>query len=213
MLKFMMGGCLTLVVLLGAGGLMAWRWWDTEGRAAAADATRGVFHKSIDESKLSSSDKKKVLLRVDALTDEFKAGRLGTDQLTALVEALGRSGVLEAAGMEAWVDEMTDGTKGVLKDPGKRAAAQKTIQRYVRALVDGKLDEETKKDIQAALMEKDPQGGEKWKENLSAEDVEKALARMAAAADKAHVPAQPTRVDYVAELTAIIDKVLAKPAR
>lgn len=213
MLKVLMGGCLTLVLLVAGAGVYAWRWWQTEGKQAAVDLTQKMAHQAIDESQLTADEKKQLLARLDKSYADFRAGKLTTEDLERLGKALSGSKLLEAAGVEGWGRDALSKADALVKDPALRAKLEAALRRYARAVFQGGVDESTKTTIRQHITTTDKDGVETWRNDLSAKDLEQLLERLNQAADKAKIPKDAERVDYVGEFTKLFDKAMGQTSK
>jgi hypothetical protein len=208
--KIMKWGCLTLVVVLGAGGFLAWRWWQTEGKARVEVELRKGVDQVLDDSGLSKDDKGKLRARLDRAINDFKAGRIELADLGNLMKELADGPLLAAAAVQSTLEEQLNSPTGAFPDEKQRAEARRTVERFIRALMEKSVDAGKVEEALASLREADGKGGTRLKEKPSAADVEAAVGRMKKAADEAKVPDQPYHVDFVAEVTKVIDRVLEK---
>jgi hypothetical protein len=87
-------------------------------------------------------------------------------------------------------------------------AARQTVRRFLRGVVDQKIDESAVDAAMAHVAVREADGSWKLKERLSDEELRQVLAVAKAAADKAEVPVEAEDFDPSDELKRIVDEAL-----
>lgn len=191
--------CLLLVVAgLGVWAAMNWKIW-------VADGTKQVAADAIAKSKLSPEDKGRVLKRINGLADDFKVGKVSTEQLIKVMEEIAKSPLLPL-GLLMAADEMYVKPSGLSSDD--QEAGRRTLQRFARGAFEKSIAETDVEEVMKLLMERQPDGSDKLKERLTDAELEAFLAKTKEKADAANVPDEPFEVNIADELDTAIDKVL-----
>ena len=129
-------GCAAVCLLLVAVGVGVWvsmNWKDW-----AADLGKQVAADAIAKSSLPAEDKARVLNRINQLADDFKVGKVSTEQLGKVMEQIAQSPLLPL-GLVMAADEKYVKPSGLTdedKDAGRR-----TLQRLARGAFEKTIPE------------------------------------------------------------------------
>lgn len=194
-------GCLLLVAVgIGVWITMNWKAWAADiGKQVAADA--------VAKSSLPEADKARIRNRINQLADDFKAGKVSTEQLGKVMEQIAQSPLLPL-GLVMAADEKYVKPSGLTdedKDAGRR-----TLQRLARGAFEKTIPEKDSQEVMKLVMEPQPGGGsgERLKERLTDDELKAFLEKAKEKADTASVPDEPFEVNIADELEKAIDKVL-----
>lgn len=194
-------GCLLLVAVgIGVWITMNWKNWAAElGKQVAADA--------VAKSSLPAEDKARVLNRINQLADDFKAGKVSTEQLGKVMEQIAQSPLLPL-GLVMAADEKYVKPSGLTNED--KDAGRRTLQRLARGAFEKTIPEKDSQEVMKLVMEPQPGGGsgERLKERLTDDELKAFLEKAKEKADAASVPDEPFEVNIADELEKAIDKVL-----
>ena len=128
-----LGGCaavaLLLIGLAVGGGLVVWR--------QLPDWTHAALAEIVEDSDLPEDEKRAVILELDRVRREYKAGDLGARQLAQAVEQLAESPVFPLVWVRA-AEESYVKPSGLSAE--EKEAARKTFQRVARGLFEKQIE-------------------------------------------------------------------------
>lgn len=194
-------GCLLLVAVgIGVWISMNWKNWAADfGKQVAADA--------VAKSSLPEADKARIRNRINQLADDFKTGKVSTEQMGKVMEQIAQSPLLPL-GLVMAADEKYVKPSGLTdedKDAGRR-----TLQRLARGVFEKSIPDNDKQEVMKLVMEPQPGGGsgERLKERLTDDELKAFLEKAKEKADAAAVPDEPFEVNIADEIEKAIDNVL-----
>ena len=196
-------GCAAACLLVIAAGIgiwvaMNWKDWAADfGKQVAADA--------VSKSSLPAEDKARVLQRINQLADDFKAGKVSTQQLGKVMEQIAQSPLLPL-GMVMAADEKYLKPSSLSDDD--KESGRRTLQRLARGAFEKTIPQNETQEVMKLVMEPQPGGGERLKEHLTDAELKAFLDKAKEKADAANVPDEPFEVNIADELEKAIDKVL-----
>lgn len=196
-------GCATVCILLVAVGIGFWvaNNWKT----LAADIAKQVAADAVAQSSLPEADKARILNRINQLADDFKSGKVSTEQMGKVMEQIAESPLLPL-GLVMAADEKYVKPSGLTdedKDAGRR-----TLQRLARGVFEKSISQSDSQEVMKLVMEPQPGGGERLKERLTDDELKAFLEKAKEKADAASVPDEPFEVNIADELEKAIDKAL-----
>ena len=200
-LKIVGCGCLVLGLLLAAILITVY----VKRKNIVAAAGSAVLTEVVKKSGLPEDQKARIIESVDRLADDYKGGRITTEQLGQVAEALAESPVLPL-GLLYSVGKDHLNRSGLSE--AEKAAGRLEIQRFSRGAVEGKIAAEDVVTIVEPVQEPDEEAENIIKEEIADEDLRTLLAAAKAKADEAGIPIEPYEVDFAAEVQKIIDEVL-----
>ncbi len=193
-----MGIGLVLAIVVGFWVSRNWRDW-------VADFSTGAIQQGIDAWDLPEQEKQEVRAQVDRVVDAFREGRLSGEQLALIMQKLVDSPLMTtitvAVAERAYLD------KSGLTDEEK-ADGRQALKRFVRGVVDKKIDKGSSDAVMAHIADREPNGEWQFRKQVSDADLKAFLAAAQAEADKAEIPAEPEDIDPSAELKRIVDEAL-----
>ena len=201
---FAMGcGCALGVLLLVAlaGGVwvaLNWKGW-------TADLTKKVAEEAVKRSSMPAADKARVLKRINDLADDFKAGRLSTEQAGRVMEQIAK-GPLLPIGIVMAVDENYLKPSGLTDE--EKAAGRRAVQRFARGAFEKKIPEHELQELVKLISTTSPDGQQQIKEHLTDAELNAFLKKAKDTADVAGVPDEPFEVNIADELEKAIDRAL-----
>lgn len=189
---------LLVAVGIGVWVSMNWKNWVADiGKQVAADA--------ISKSSLPAEDKARILKRINELADDFKSGKVSTEQMGKVMEQIAQSPLLPL-GLVMAADEKYVKPSG-LTDEDKEAG-RRTLQRLARGVFEKSIPQSGLQEVMKLAMEPQPGGGERIKERLTDDELKAFLEKAKEKADAASVPDEPFEVNIADELEKAIDKAL-----
>lgn len=193
---------LVFVALIIIAGVVIWMNW----RDWAASIGERAIGEIIAEAQLPAAEQQQIKEQVGRVSAAFRSGQLSTGQLTKLIEKIGQSPLMTS--IVASAVNINYISKSGLSDEEKAAATQ-TIRRFLRGVVDGKIDEASADVAMMYVAVRDSHGSWKLKEQVTDNELREFLTAAKTAADKAQIPAEAHDFDPSDELKRIVDETLA----
>ncbi len=196
-------GCAAACLLVIAAGIgiwvaMNWKDWAADfGKQVAADA--------VSKSLLPAEDKARVLKRINQLADDFKVGKVSTQQLGKVMEQIAQSPLLPL-GLVMAADEKYVKPSGLSNE--EKDAARRTLQRLARGAFEKTIPENDTQEVMKLVTDHESNGNERLKERLTDDELKAFLEKAKEKADAASVPDEPFDVNIADEIEKAIDKVL-----
>lgn len=204
--KFAMGcGCLlagVLAITIAVGVWIALSW-----KNLAADGARAVTTQVVSQSSLKAEDKARIIKRIDLLADDFKTGKLSSEQAVKVLQQIAQSPLFPIALVMA-AEEKYVKPSGLSDDDKK--AAQVTLQRLARGAFEKKIAEADLNEVMQLLMQKQADGRDQLKQFLTDAELTAFLEKAKQKADAAEVPDEPFDVNIADEVEKAIDRALAE---
>ncbi|MCO6455867.1 MAG: hypothetical protein J5I93_11270 [Pirellulaceae bacterium] len=198
-------GCLgvVLLVVLICGGVV---WYVTTNiKRIAADTIRNGIVSAVNDSELSAEDKQKIIVQVDRVVDDFKAGKITLEDLGRIAEELGESPIMGAAFI-FFAEEKYVKVSGLTDE--EKLAARRTLERAARGVHEGLLSTDDFEESMQIVMTTGPNGEQQMKERLTDEEVRQFLASVKQKADDAGVPDEEFKIDIGETMRQAIDRAL-----
>lgn len=189
-----------LLIFVGLGVWIAMNW-----KQMASDLAKQVAADAISKSSLPEVDKARILKRINDLADDFKSGKVSTEQMGMVMEQIAQSPLLPL-GMVTAADEKylkPSNLSNEDKDSGRR-----TLQRLARGAFEKTIPQNDTQEVMNLVMETQPGGGQRLKDHLTDAELNAFLDKAKEKADAAKVPDEPFEVNIADELEKAIDKVL-----
>lgn len=202
MVKFLMVGCLGVILAGSVAAYSAWRWWENTGRDHAAMAVQTSADQAVDSSQLADDDKRKLKGRIRGVVTDFKDGRISTQDVARAMEQLAANPALHAASM---INVMDNASTQVKLTPQERATVERAAQRFGRGVVEGKIATAEVGSALDGLVERGTDGTARVRRDLSRADVLEQAQQLKRRADDASVPDQPYSVDVVEAFAKALD--------
>jgi hypothetical protein len=195
-------GCLiavvAMLVLAGVAAYVVSQYWPVWVLQAVNTA--------IDRSDLPAQEKEEVKSQIKRIADGYRAGRLGYQQLFALIENLAQSPLMTSL-VVIVVDERYLDRSG-LTDAEKNDG-RPTLRRFVRGMVDEKIPKASIDEAMRHVADRQSDGSWALREQASDEQLRAFFAAAKTAADAAQIPAQAEDIDPSEEIRKVIDAALA----
>jgi hypothetical protein len=199
-------GCLialavVLLLALGLGIFVAFSW-----KGWVATGMQSVVDTALTQSDLSDADKSKIKQSVSGVTDDFKNGKISTEQLAKVFEKIAQSPLLPLAGVYAV--ELKHVKTSKLPDEEKKDA-HRSLTRFARGVVEKKISDSAVQELVDSISAVN--GTQRtMKETLTTEELRAFIAKAKDHADKATVPDEDYTVDIPGELDKAIKAALGK---
>lgn len=200
-------GCLVVLVILivaiAAGVWYVrsnWRGWGAQVMQAASE---GV----VAQSGLPDDQKNQILAQVRSLGDDFKAGKITTDQMQHVMQEIVQSPLLPLAAVQAAKQKYVEPSD---MTPDEKAAAIRSLQRYARGVYEQKIPRENIDDVIKPISTLKPDGRWELKSKPSRLELDQFVANAKAKADEAKIPDEPFDLNIADELKKAIDKALGR---
>jgi len=201
-------GCLIatvifLVIAIGIGVWVAMNW-----KSWTASGMKAVTKEIVASSVMPEEEKTRVIARVDAVADDFKAGKISLVQLGSVMKAFGESTIVPLGTLlnadKKYISAST------LSDADK-ADARLTMQRYMRGLVEKTLTVQDFDTAAALITATDANGKTTPKATLTDAELTAFVAKLKAKADEAKISVEPYKFDFATQIDKVITEALAKP--
>jgi len=205
-----MQGCLIALAILaliavGVGIYVATHW-----KGWAATAANAVTEQVVKESGLPQDQKDAIVAEVKQLGEDFKAGKVSTDDMRRVGKALAESPLLPLAGVQAARQKYIE-PSGMT--PDEKAAAILSLQRFARGVYEKKLPREAIDGVVKPITTLKPDGSWELKEDPTRQELDQFVANAKAKADEAGIPEEPFDLNIAEELKKAIRQALGeKPA-
>ncbi len=198
-------GCL-IVTGLAILFVIAAGWWVSRNwRDLLSDYVSAGINDILAESGLPEEEQAEVREQVDRLAEGFRTGDIDGEQLFSIFEQLVESPLFSSM-------LVTAVERGYLDESGltdeEKAEGRVTLRRFIRGMVDEKIDESGFDQVMGHIADKRPDGGWEMRPKATDEELRSLLATAKKLADEAEVAAEPEEVDPSDELKRIIDAAL-----
>jgi len=202
-------GCLAVLVFLMMLAIVVGYWFARNWREVMATGTADMINQGIDSSNLPPEEKKQLKTEVQRVTDAFRKGQISLEQLVKILESLSKSPLMALIIVSSVEIHYLD-KSGLSAD--EKTDAKRTLQRYVRAVADGKIDQQGADAVMIHIADRKPDGRWEMRQTVSDQDLRAALAEAKKRADEVGIPDEPPVFDPSDELKRILDEALPQPA-
>ena len=178
------------VVLIGVYVGLHWKEW-------TADIANLATQELVNESGLPDDQKEAILLEIRQLGDDFKNGRISTEELSRVAQAIAESPLIPLAGVQAAPQKYIEPSD---MSEEEKAAGVRTLQRFARGVYERKISQDIIDDVVKPIAELRPNGRWRMKENPTRMEIEQFLENAKARADEAMIPDEPFELNIADEL-------------
>jgi len=189
-LLIIFGVILLLLVCSGIYVAFHWRGW-------AADFANLATQEIIKESGLPDDQRDAILAEVKQFGDDFKAGKINTEELGRVAKAIADSPLIPIAGVQAARYKYIEPSD---MSPEEKAAGILSLQRFARGIHEMKISKEIVDDVIKPVAEMKPNGRWSIKENPTRMELDQFIANAKARADEAMIPNEPFDLNIADEL-------------
>ncbi len=179
---------------------VSWKGW-------AASMATAVTEQVVKESGLPQDQKDQILADVKKLGDDFKAGRISTEDLGRVMKTIAESPLLPLAGVQAARQKYIEPSD---MKPEEKAAAIRSLQRFARGVYEKKIPHEDIDDVVKPISTLKPDGRWELKDKPTRQELDQFVANAKKRADDAKVPDEEFDLNIAKELKKAIDQALAK---
>jgi hypothetical protein len=202
-------GCLGVGVVLLVLGVIATIWVARNWRDWAADSMSVAIKQGVDQTDLPAEEKAQVKVEIDRGVNLFREGKISSEQGSRLVQEALNSPLMLALGASAAEKKYLDSSG--LSDEEK-AEGKVTLQRFLRGIIDKKIDQQTADQVLSHVSDKQPNGQPKFRDKVRDEELRAFFTDAKKAADDAKIPEQLPTFDPSDEIKRIIDQAMSGPA-
>jgi hypothetical protein len=191
------GAIALVVVCAGIYVSLNWKGW-------AANAAYTASQAVVQESGLPDDQKSEILSEVHQLGEDFKTGKITTQQMALIVRTIGDSPLVPLAGVQAARKKYIEPAD---MKPEEKADAILNLQRFARGVHEKKIPKEEVNEVVKPVSDLKPNGRWTLKENPTRLELDQFIANVKARADKADIPNEPFDLNIAEELKKAIHSV------
>ncbi|QDU26415.1 hypothetical protein ETAA8_14930 [Anatilimnocola aggregata] len=194
-----------LVVILVCAG--AAYYVVANAKSLAVGVARNFAVQMVEASELPADDKQQVVTQIDRVVDEYKKGKINEKDLENIFAEIQNSPLL-AVTVVYFIEKQYLDRSGLTAEEKENAKLQ--LQRVIRGRLEKKIEQSDIDALLAPLMQMQPDGTQKVKEQLTDDEIKKLIADSQKLADDAQVPNEKFEVDIGDEVKRIVDQGLSK---
>jgi hypothetical protein len=202
-------GCLAAVIVFFVVGAIAVFWVSRNFRTWFSAGASVLVNQAVDESELPVEEKQQIKDHVKDFFAAYEEGRISNDQLGLLVQKFAESPLMTTFVASAVETKYLD--KSGLSEEEK-ADARLTLQRFMRGVIDNKIDNQARTRALSNVADPQPDGNWQFRETVTDAEIRAFVTEAKKAADDAQIPPEPPEFDPSDEVKRIIDEVMAMPA-
>jgi hypothetical protein len=173
------------------------------------DWSRSAMVSVVEQSDLPPDQKRRIVVQIDRLVGEYKAGRVNFQQLQQVAEEFSESplfGLLMVlAASEKYIEP-----SGLSAD--EKNDARIAMQRVARGVYEKLITPDKIEPLLDFVSRKDSQGNRQFETTVSDENLKNMIAECRRLADDAKVPEGAFEIDAAAEVEKAVDRAISKPA-
>jgi hypothetical protein len=201
-------GCLITIVILGVVVAIGVWWVSQNWRGVASALSSEAIKSAINATDLPQQEKNQISLEIDRLAVDFREGRITPNQLRAIFENIKRSPLMTTLAASA-IERKYIANSGL--EPAEKAEGVQTLRRFLRGLVDGKIDDDGVDDAMQHVAVRTKDGDWRLRDQVSDEQLRSFFTAAERAADEAEVPAEAEDLDPSDEFNRIVDEAMQQP--
>lgn len=194
-------GCFAVLLLAALlAALAGWYAW-----SKLPDWSRDVLVATIEGSDLPEEQKRQIVVQVDRVVAEYKAGRATWQEVRSIFQELSESPLFSLAMAYAASVKYIE-PSGLSAE--EKQQAQIALQRVARGVYEQLLTNEQLDSALDYVSTRQPNGERHFAETVTDENLRALVAECQRLADEAGVPPGPYEVDVAREVQRAVDKVL-----
>lgn len=198
-------GC-GVIVVLGLLAVVIGGWWVANNvRELGTDVAVSAMKKGLNELEVPDDQRKRMHDRIDDVGQQFKNGKLETEQVLAIFKKLSESPILPA-GVSLFVKRVYIRDSGLTEE--EKAAADTAIQRFARGVIDNSIPETKREAVLDMISTRKPDGNREFKQKLTDDELRAFLKAVTETADEAGVPTEVPEINFADEFDKAIDEAL-----
>jgi len=184
-------GVIVLCIALGAVYVgLNWKTW-------TANVANAATEKMVKESGLPEDQKSEILAEIRDLGDDFKTGKISTQQMGQLIKTITDSPLIPLAGVQfARVKYIEPSTM----TPAEKEKSILAVQRLSRGVYEKKISKNELEEVTAPISEPGPGNRLKLKDHPTNQEISQFVANAKAKADAAQIPNEPFDLNIADEL-------------
>lgn len=184
-------GVIFLCMIIGAIYVgMHWKSWTAE---FANVAVQGV----LKDSGLPPDQQQSILTEVKQLGDDFKTGKISTEQIGKVAKSISESPLIPLAGVQLARHQYIEPSDMNEKE---KAEAILSLQRFARGVYEKKISKEELNEAVKPVADLRNNGNWKIKDNPTRMEIDQFVANVKARADAAMIPNEPFEVNIAEEV-------------
>jgi len=185
-----LGALFLLLVVTGIYVATHWKGW-------TADFANVAAQQVIKESGLPDDQRDAIMSEIKQLGDDFKSGRISTEELGRVAKAIADSPLIPLAGVQAARHKYVEPSD---MSPKEKDAAIRSLQRFARGVHEKKIPKDTIDDVIKPVAEIKPNSRWSLKDNPTRMELDQFIANVKARADDAKIPNEPFDLNIADEL-------------
>lgn len=201
-------GCGVAAVLIAIVGVVIAVVIALNWRTFVSNFTVELAMQAVDQSEIPQEGKERIRKRLNALAEDFKAGRLSKEQIGDIIEKVARSPLIVIALVKSAENQYV---KPSGLDADEKAAAHRTLERFGRGLFEERIAPQKQDEVLQHVMRDEGDDRKKIKQKMTDDEVRAFLAKAQEAADDAQIPNEPFDIDIADEFDKAIDAALKQP--
>lgn len=163
----------------------------------AADYAKLAAQEVIKDSGLPDDQRKAILAEIQQLADDYKTGKISTQELSRVAKTIGQSPLIPLAGVQVARHKYIEPSDMTEKE---KADAILALQRVARGVYEKKISKDEVDEITKPIADLRRDGHWTLKENPSRMELDQFIANAKAHADAAMIPNEPFDLDIAEEL-------------
>jgi len=196
-LLIILGSIFLCLVIAGIYVGMHWKGWVA---SAANTATQQI----VRDSGLPQDQRDSIVTDIKQLGDDFQSGRISTQELGRITQAIANGPLLPLAGVQAARQKYVEPSD---MTPREKDAAILTLQRFARGVHEKKIKKEEIDDVVKPVADLMPNGRWRLKDKPTRMELDQFLENAKAKADDAMIPNEPFDLNIADELRKAIHGV------
>lgn len=177
------------------------------GKQIFATFTSAALTELVQQADLGPEEEAAVLAQIERVTESFKAGEIGFEDLGRVIEEIQNSPILPAVAVIAAKAKYIE-PSGL--DEVEKAQALITVERVARGVIEEEITE-AQLDKALSIVTTGEGDDRRPKEYLTDEELRSFLTEAKRVADEANIARLPDEVDLGVELKRVVDRALGAP--
>jgi hypothetical protein len=196
-LLIVLGAIVLCMVIAGIYVGTHWKGW-------VANTANIATQQIVRDSGLPQEQRDSIIADIKQLGDDFKSGRISTDELGRITKALADGPLLSLAGVQAARQKYVEPSDLTSKEKDE---AILTLQRFARGVHEKKIKKEEIDDVVKPVAELMPNGRWRLKDKPTRMELDQFLENAKSKADDAKIPNEPFDLNIADELQKTIHGV------
>ncbi len=163
----------------------------------AADFAKLAAQEFVKESGLPEDQRTAILGEIQQLADDYKSGKISTEELTRVAKTIGESPLIPLAGVQVARHKYIDPSDMTEQ---QKADATLAVQRIARGVYEKKISKDEIDEITKPIADLRRDGHWTLKENPTRMELDQFIANAKAHADAAMIPNEPFDLNIAEEL-------------